>query len=118
MNRGDLAASQDLEHERQAMRDELLRVLVLLDAAEVLEQALDQRPAVLHRAGAQGLQPGVQRPGNAWRGGRKPPRHTVRARIQALEGRGHGATEPTMFHTSWLCEQQASERMRGRQCWD
>lgn len=63
---GDLAASQDLEHERQAVRDELLRVLVLLDAAEVLEQALDQRPAVLHEAGAQGLEPGVQRPGNAW----------------------------------------------------
>lgn len=63
---GDLAASQDLEHERQAVRDELLRVLVLLDAAEVLEQALDQRPAVLHEASAQGLEPGVQRPGNAW----------------------------------------------------
>lgn len=67
MNPSDLAASQDLEHERQAMRDELLCVLVFLDAAEVLEQALDQRPAVLHRAGAQRLQPGVQRPGNAWR---------------------------------------------------
>jgi len=48
------------------VRDELLRVLLLLDAAEVLEQTLDQRPAVLHEAGAQGLEPGVQRPGNAW----------------------------------------------------
>lgn len=73
MNPGNLAASQDLEHERQAVRDELLGVLILLDTAEVLEQALDQWPAVLHRAGAQGLQPGVQRPGNAWRGQRKPP---------------------------------------------
>lgn len=59
MNPGDLAASKDLEHERQAVRDELFRVLVLLDAAEVLEKTLDQRPAVLHCAGAQGLQPGV-----------------------------------------------------------
>lgn len=48
------------------MRDQLLRVLILLDAAEVLEQTLDQRPAVLDEAGTQGLQPGVQRPGNAW----------------------------------------------------
>ena len=63
---GDLAGSQDLEHERQAVRDELLRVLVLLDAAEVFEQALDERPAVLDEAGTQGLEPSVQRPGNAW----------------------------------------------------
>lgn len=62
----DLAASQDLEHERQAVRDELLCVLVLLDAAEVFEQALDQRAAVLDETGPQGLEPGVQRPGNAW----------------------------------------------------
>lgn len=48
---GNLAGSQDLEHERQAVRDELLCVLVLLDAAEVFEQALDQRPAVLDEAG-------------------------------------------------------------------
>jgi len=46
------------------VRDELLRVLVLLDAAEVLEQALDERPPLLDEAGAQRLQPGVQRPGN------------------------------------------------------
>ena len=65
-NPADLAGSQDLEHERQAMRDELLCVLVLLDAAEVFEKALDQRSAVLDEAGTQGLQPGVQRPGNAW----------------------------------------------------
>lgn len=62
----DLAGSEDLEHERQAVRDQLLRVLLLLDAAEVLEQTLDQRPAVLQEAGAQGVEPGVQRPGNAW----------------------------------------------------
>lgn len=65
MNPGDLAASKDLEHEWQAMRDELLRVLVLLDTAEVLKKALDQRSAVLDCTGAQGFQPGVQRPGNA-----------------------------------------------------
>lgn len=48
------------------MREQLLRVLVPLDAAEVFEEALEERPAVLHEAGAQGLQPGVQRPGHAW----------------------------------------------------
>lgn len=88
MNPSDLVAPQDLEHERQAVRDQLLRVLVLLDAAEVLEQALDQRPAVLHRAGAQRLQPGVQRPWNAWWGEREPAQHTVRARILMEAGRG------------------------------
>lgn len=62
----DLAGSQDLEHEWQAVRDQLLGVFLLLDAAEVFEQALDQRPAVLNEAGTQGLEPGVQRPGNAW----------------------------------------------------
>lgn len=67
-NLGDLAGAQDLEHERQAVRQELLRVLVLLDAAEIFEQALDQRPAVLDEACAEGLEPGVQRPGNAWEG--------------------------------------------------
>lgn len=66
MHTRDLAGSEDLEHERQAVGDQLLRVLVLLDAAEVFEQALDQRAAVLDEAGPQGLQPGVQGPGNAW----------------------------------------------------
>lgn len=71
-SRGDLAGSEDLEHERQAVRDQLLGVLVLLDAAEVFEQALDERPAVLDEAGAQGVEPGVKRPGNAW----ETPPHT------------------------------------------
>lgn len=62
----DLAGSEDLEHEWQAVRDQLLSVLLLLDAAEVFEQALDQRSAVLDEAGTQGLEPGVQRPGNTW----------------------------------------------------
>lgn len=48
------------------MREQLLCVLVLLDAAEVFEEALDERPAVLDEAGPQGLEPGVQRPGNTW----------------------------------------------------
>ena len=52
------------------MREQLLRVLVLLDAAEVFEETLDEWSAVLHEAGPQGLQPGVQRPGNAWE---RPP---------------------------------------------
>lgn len=92
----DLAGSEDLEHERQAVRDELLRVLVLLDAAEVFEQALDQRPAVLDEAGAQGLEPGVQRPGNAWE-----QHHTDGEYANQREGgereRFQRATEPTMF---------------------
>lgn len=62
----DLAGSEDLKHQRQAVRDQLLCVLLFLDAAEVFEQALDQRPAVLDEAGAQGFEPGVERPGNAW----------------------------------------------------
>lgn len=93
MNPGDLAASQDLEHERQAMCDELLRVLVFLDAAEVLEQALDQWAAVLHRAGAQRLQPGVQRPWNAWwgeenhRDTQSEPEHWHRWKLDGRGGR-------------------------------
>lgn len=65
-NPSDLAGSEDLEHERQAVCDKLLCVLLLLDTAEVFQQTLDQRPAVLHEAGAQGFQPGMQGPGNAW----------------------------------------------------
>lgn len=62
-----LAGSQDLEHERQSVRDELLCVLIFLDAAEVFEQTLDQRPALLHETGPQGLQPRVKGPGHACR---------------------------------------------------
>lgn len=46
------------------MRDQLQRVLLLVDAAELLQEALDQRAAVLLETRAQGLQPGVQSPGN------------------------------------------------------
>lgn len=60
-----LARPQDLEHERQPVGDELLGVLLLLNAGELLQQALYQRPAVLQEAGAQGLHPGVQGPGHA-----------------------------------------------------
>lgn len=86
------------------MRDQLLRVLVLLDAAEVFEQALDQRPAVLDEAGAQGLQPGVQRPGNAWeqnradseytRGGVNPRNRTNHGFVVSVAG-GKGKAEAT-----------------------
>lgn len=78
---GDLAGSQDLEHERQAVRDELLCVLILLDAAEVFEQALDQRAAVLDGTGTQGLEPGVQRPGNAWERHHTDSEYTRRSQI-------------------------------------
>lgn len=61
-----LAGSEDLEHERQAVRDELHRVLLFVDAAELLQETLDQRPAVLVEARAQGLKPSVQSPGDPW----------------------------------------------------
>jgi len=67
------------------MGDQLLRVLLLLDAAEVFEQALDQRPAVLDEAGAQGLEPGVQRPGNAWEQHHTDREYTL---AQSKEGAG------------------------------
>lgn len=60
-----LAGSEDLEHERQAMRDELLRVLLFLDAAELFQKALDQRSAVLMETRPQGLHPSVQSPWDA-----------------------------------------------------
>jgi len=83
---GHLAGPEDLEHQRQAECDQLLCVLVLLDAAEVFEQALDQRPAVLHEAGTQGLQPGVQRPGNTWEHQRSDSEHTAE-QSGAFQGR-------------------------------
>lgn len=61
-----LAGSEDLEHERQAMRDELLGVLLFLDAAELFQKTLDQRSAVLMETCAQGLQPCVQSPRDPW----------------------------------------------------
>ena len=64
--RAHLAGSEDLEHERQAVRDQLLGVLLLLDAAELFEQTLDQRSAVLVETCAQGLHPGVQSPRDPW----------------------------------------------------
>lgn len=85
---GDLAGSEDLEHERQAVRDQLLCVLVLLDAAEVFEQALDQRPAVLDEAGTQGLEPGVQRPGNAWERHHTNSEYTQQSRADAEQFQG------------------------------
>ena len=54
-----LAGSEDLEHEWQAMRDELLSVLLFLDAAELFEETLDQRSAVLMETRSQRLHPSV-----------------------------------------------------------
>lgn len=54
-----LAGPEDLEHERQAMCDELLSVLLFLDAAELFQESLDQRSAVLMETCTQRLQPGV-----------------------------------------------------------
>lgn len=82
----DLAGSEDLEHEWQAMRDQLLSVLLLLDAAEVFEQALDQRSAVLDEAGTQGLEPGVQRPGNTWEHQHTEREYTQHPRESGFKG--------------------------------
>lgn len=61
-----LAGSEDLEHERQAMCDELLGVLLLLDAAELLKETLDQGSAMLVETRPQRLQPSVQSPWDSW----------------------------------------------------
>lgn len=61
-----LAGPEDLEHERQAMRDELLSVLLFLDAAELFQKSLDQRSAVLMETCTQRLQPSVQSPRDPW----------------------------------------------------
>lgn len=82
----DLAGSEDLEHEWQAVRDQLLGVLLLLDAAEVFEQALDQRSAVLDEAGTQGLEPGVQRPGNTWEHQHTEREYTQHPRASGFKG--------------------------------
>ncbi len=57
-----LAGSKDLEHEGEAMRDELLSILLFLDAAKLLEKTLDQGSAVLMETCAQRFQPSVQSP--------------------------------------------------------
>lgn len=59
-----LAGSEDLDHERQPMCDELLGVLLFLDAAELFEETLDQRSSVLMETRAQRLHPSVQSPRN------------------------------------------------------
>lgn len=62
-----LAGSEDLEHERKAMCDELLSVFFFLNAAKLFQQTLDQRPAVLMETCAQRLQPVVQSPWDPWK---------------------------------------------------
>ena len=64
-----LAGLQDLKHQRQALGDQLLRVLLLLNGLELLQQALDEGPAVLLEGDPQGLQPRVQGPRDTWGAG-------------------------------------------------
>lgn len=78
-----LAGSEDLEHERQPVCHQLLRVLVLLDAAELLQQTLDQRPAVLLETRAQRLQPSVQSPRDPWETGEAMTHTHTREDFQA-----------------------------------
>lgn len=54
-----LAGPEDLKHEGQAVRDQLFSVLLFLDAAELLQETLDQRSAVLAETRSQRLQPSV-----------------------------------------------------------
>jgi hypothetical protein len=63
-----LACFQNLKHEGQALGDEFLCVLLLLDGLELLEQALDERPTVLLEGNPQRLQPCVQSPRDTWKG--------------------------------------------------
>lgn len=63
-----LAGFQDLKHQGQALSDQLLRVLFLLNGLELLQQALNKRPAVLLEGDPQRLQPRVQGPRDTWKG--------------------------------------------------
>lgn len=63
-----LAGLQDLEHQGQALGDQLLRVLLLLDGLELRQQALNEGPAVLLEGDPQRLQPRVQGPRDTWGG--------------------------------------------------
>lgn len=64
-----LAGLQDLKHQGQALGDQLLRVLFLLNGLELLQQALNERSAVLLEGDPQRLQPRVQGPRDTWKGG-------------------------------------------------
>lgn len=50
-----LAGPEDLKHEGQAVRDQLLGVLLFLDAAELFQETLDQGSAVLRETRSQRL---------------------------------------------------------------
>lgn len=63
-----LAALENAEHERQANRQQLLSVLILLDGAEVSEQRQHDRGSGLKLSAAQRLQPHMHLPGHACRG--------------------------------------------------
>lgn len=62
-----LAALEDVEHKRQANREKLLSVLVLLDGTEVSEQRQCDRGSGLYLGAAQRLQPHMQFPGHTCR---------------------------------------------------
>lgn len=61
-----LAGPEDLKHERQAVSNQLLGVLLFLDAAELFQETLDQRSAVLRETRPQGFEPSMQSPGDPW----------------------------------------------------
>lgn len=83
-----LAGLEDVEHERQALGHQLLVVLVLLDGAEIPQEALHHRVTRLGEGRPQRLDPDVQLPGDAWAGkgqGSHPPGRAL----------PKGPTEPT-----------------------
>lgn len=83
-----LAGFQDLEHQGQALGDKLFRVLFLLNGLKLLQQTLNERPAVLLEGDPQRLQPRVQRPRDTWKGGGQ-------GRGRGGEGRGEeGRKQP------------------------
>lgn len=85
-----LAGSEDLEHERQTMSDELLGVLFFLDAAKLFQKTLDQRSAVLMETCPQRLHPSVQSPWDPWE---------IVTDVNTFETYTHRKIEHTACHT-------------------
>ena len=83
-----LAGLEDVKHERQALSHQLFIVLLLLDGAEIPQEALHHRVPRLGEGRPQSLDPDVQLPGDAWTGkgkGSHPPGRAI----------PKGTTEPT-----------------------
>lgn len=71
------------------MGDELLCVLLLLNGLELLEQTLDERPAMLLEGNPKRLQPRVQSPWDTWTGWGK-----ASGQVGGEGRRGEGRKQP------------------------